>query len=663
MLAPLLSRHIGVVPFLTWEQRLLEPNLRWPVPASRVEDGAGSCSTGSWSVPQGEDCFKQLRQAWIQRITCPAFLGKFRANLASGSKDPPLSDVELRPFLDDLRCFLRLSDKEFETLKCVPPGQPFRLFLLEALLEVSRDPDLAFIDILVEGVPLGVDEAMPSCPALFPPSEPVAPSLPLQHCESAWGSALSDPETVDSLLESEIREGWVQPVFGGLASLKAQYSRSAVGKLGLVKAPDRDPRLVVDSSVSGVTDHTSLPNKSANPTISGLRRCSPARPALEKLFALILDVSKAHRRILIRPSDRGLLCFFHREVLYQCLTLNFGARASGFYWARLAGLLSRLLHRLIYVRHALLIYVDDLISLLSGPSAPVWAALMCIFLLILRVPMSWHKAYLGCRPTWIGWCISLTSFTAAMEPSKQDQSLPPLVHVALGPDKWSAFRSNLSNDLVLSREIGIASCPKGCSLISVAQKEAFADACADSRQAGLGGFVRLPNSRTVWFRACFSAAELQHIFPWFPPHTSPQKFIAAWELLGQIALLWCVALLIPAAHHPIHFSSRCDNSPSDSAAWKGISMARGMCSLLLSYFLWQRHFCVSTCIEHVPGFRNVTADGLSRSKDPSQFGLRVTDEVTIPWQLISVPPRGTYLPESEFSASKFPAFQPSPQLP
>ena len=43
----------------------------------------------------------------------------------------------------------------------------------------------------------------------------------------------------------------------------------------------------------------------------------------------------------------------------------------GYYWARLAGMLSRLLHRLLFVRHALLIYVDDLIiSLLSGPSAP-----------------------------------------------------------------------------------------------------------------------------------------------------------------------------------------------------------------------------------------------------------------------------------------------------
>ena len=187
--------------------------------------------------------------------------------------------------------------------------------------------------------------------------------------------------------------------------------------------------------------------------------------------------------------------------------------------------------------------------------------------------------------------------------------------------------------------------------------EAFADACADSRHVGIGGFVSLPDSRTVWFRSSFSVPELLDLFPWFPSGTSPQKLIASWELLGQIALLWCVALLVPAAYHPVHFTSRCDNSPADSAAWKGLSTARGLCSLLRSYFLWQRHFCVSTFIEHVPGFRNVIADGLSRGKDPSSFHLRPDDEVCVPWQLISSPPRGTYSPESAYSDSKFPALR------
>ena len=358
--------------------------------------------TASWAVPSGPNCFASLRKLWTSRILSGDFLAKFRANVASGSKNPPISEPDLAPFLSDLRSCLSLSEADFQSLLCVPPVQPFRLFLLKVLLSVAKDPDIDFIDLLVSGVPLGVDEPMPPCPSLFPAPPAPKPDMDLVHCESPWGSALSDPATVDRLLQAEVSEGWIAEVPGGLSALKRQYSGSAVGKLGLVKAPDRDPRLVVDSSVSGVTAHTHLPNKSANPTITGLRRCLPSRTSLERLFALILDVSKAHRRILIRSSDRGLLCFFHRRKLYQCLTLNFGARASGYYWARVAGLLSRLLHRLLFVRHALLIYVDDLISLFSGPSAPVWAALMCVLLLLLRVPMSWHKAYLGCRPYELG---------------------------------------------------------------------------------------------------------------------------------------------------------------------------------------------------------------------------------------------------------------------
>eukprot|EP00439_Symbiodinium_sp_Y106_P083308 s433_g23.t1 len=259
-------------------------------------------------------------------------------------------------------------------------GQPFRLFLLDALLAIVGDPDRPFVDLLVEGV---------------------------RFCRCA--------------AFEEVSEGWVRAVPEGLPELQERYAQTAVGKLGLVKSPGRPDRVVVDSNVSRVTEHTALPNKSANPSISGVRECLPPEHALEWLLALILDVSKAHRRIMIRPSDRGLLCFFHRLVLYQCLTLNFGARACGFYWSRLAGLLTRLIHRLLFVRHCLFIYVDDLIALLSGPSAPVWAALVCILLLILQVPMSWHKAYLGDRPTWIGWQMCFHSLSATMEPANSDR--------------------------------------------------------------------------------------------------------------------------------------------------------------------------------------------------------------------------------------------------
>ena len=129
-------------------------------------------------------------------------------------------------------------------------------------------------------------------------------------------------------------------------------------------------------------------------------------------------MSKAHSRLKILPADQGLLCFRHRGRLYQCLTLNFGARASGFYWARVAGLLVRLTHKFWWVHHSALIYVDDILALLELSSAPLMASLLVVLLQALRVPMSWRKAKLSARVTWIGWQFDFRTYTVRLDPDK-----------------------------------------------------------------------------------------------------------------------------------------------------------------------------------------------------------------------------------------------------
>ena len=230
--------------------------------------------------------------------------------------------------------------------------------------------------LLPQGVPLGIgqDSIIPACPVMPLNDRLPAQRPPLQCCTSAWQSALKEPEAVDALLKEELREGWIRLVPGDVAYLRKTYTHCAVGKLGLVRSAGRSDRLVVDSSVSGVTDNTQLPNRSSNPTLNDVRSCLPLSDSAAPLSALVLDVSKAHRRILIRPADQGLLCFHHRGQLYQCLTLNFGARASGFYWSRVSGLLVRLLHRLVWLDHSMMIYVDDLLSLFDQLTAPLWAS-------------------------------------------------------------------------------------------------------------------------------------------------------------------------------------------------------------------------------------------------------------------------------------------------
>ena len=246
------------------------------------------------------------------------------------------------------------------------------------------------------------------------------------------------------------------------------------------------------------------------------RRCLPVGAAREDFTALALDVSKAHRRIKIRPQDQGLLCFHRRGKLFQCLTLNFGARASSYYWARTAGLLCRLLHRVVYVNHGLMIYVDDLICLLRKCTSPLLAALLVLFLLILNEPMSWHKASLSGHPVWIGWSIDLTTFTVCMEADKQQRLLQLLLSVlearhvsrhdverltgkllwlsglfsflrptlaplyslqhagqlvmaALTSDQWASLRPLLNADLLVTGSVGHPSVPVCSKLVRLAR--------------------------------------------------------------------------------------------------------------------------------------------------------------------------------------------------
>ena len=174
----------------------------------------------------------------------------------------------------------------------------------------------------------------------------------------------------------------------------------------------------VDSPISNITSNTVLPNHMLLPRISDVMACTPLSMATDQIIQLTLDVSKAHRRVLIHPADQGLLCFHVGDELYQCLTLNFGARVSGWYWGRVAGLMVRSAHQLWSHSHALWQYVDDLLAWLDRQSAPLWASTLVISFLILGIPMSWHKASLSAHVTWIGWSICVDSWTISVPQHK-----------------------------------------------------------------------------------------------------------------------------------------------------------------------------------------------------------------------------------------------------
>ena len=88
-------------------------------------------------------------------------------------------------------------------------------------------------------------------------AEHVIPELHI--CEGAWQSAESHPEIVHSLLEEELQEEWISE-YASLEDIQSEFPQVALGRLGLVLAEGRSARLVVDSSISGVTSSSTIPN-------------------------------------------------------------------------------------------------------------------------------------------------------------------------------------------------------------------------------------------------------------------------------------------------------------------------------------------------------------------------------------------------------------------
>lgn len=131
-------------------------------------------------------------------------------------------------------------------------------------------------------------------------------------------------------------------------------------------------------------------------------------------------------QITIHPDDGGLLCFHFQQRLFRSVTLNFGARASGYYWGRVAGMLMRTLHRIIHVRHSMFIYVDDLLAILDSKSAPIYASMVVLMCLCLGVPLSWKKTQLQSDVVWIGWEISTRHWTVTLTSEKRSSIIDDL---------------------------------------------------------------------------------------------------------------------------------------------------------------------------------------------------------------------------------------------
>ena len=278
--------------------------------------------------------------------------------------------------------------------------------------------DIALLKTLEEGVPTGCFEDIPPSGVWRPVSDHSDNDTPLLDCEGNWKSADEDVELTKALVASEVSDGFVVSLGTDDTQVSQRWPKGfAFGKLGIASAEGRDPRLVLDSTAPGVNTKCRIHEKVFNPTLGDVKAAVEHRPS-RSLTPFVLDVSKAHKRIKVHPSEQGLLLFRVLNQIFYYKVCHFGGKFSAYWWARKGALLHRCLHRLLYSAHYGWLYVDDWIWALLTAVAPLHACLIIAFLHIAGCPMSWHKLHFGLQANWLGLSWDFGSMRVLMPISK-----------------------------------------------------------------------------------------------------------------------------------------------------------------------------------------------------------------------------------------------------
>ena len=244
--------------------------------------------------------------------------------------------------------------------------------------------------------------------------------MTLLHCSGHWTCAESNPETLEALLRNEIQQGWVKEFPGSIEEAKQQWPQRG-GKLNLVFADGKEPRLVLDSSVCNANQLCSIPEHVALPSSLDVRRSFMASNRYRSRSGLALDVKAARKRVKVRPSDQGALLFAWQGKLYYYTVCQFGAKFSAYWWQRqrIGAQIVRVLRCMIrHLPHGAWLYVDDLLLLLSKSHMQDSACLVIALLSVLGVPISWRKAQLGAHVTWCGWTFQFDQETVRLTTEK-----------------------------------------------------------------------------------------------------------------------------------------------------------------------------------------------------------------------------------------------------
>jgi hypothetical protein len=213
-------------------------------------------------------------------------------------------------------------------------------------------------------------------------------------------------DRVRALFKEEAALGWMVELPEEEA--RSRYGdRLAIAALGVVEEREKI-RVVHDGSHKVHVNHRiRVRDQIRCPGAGELRALIQERVSRGvKSFAILGDVSKAHRRIKVREPDWGFqACQLDPGRVWLNTVCTYGMSPAAYWWGRFAAAaLVRLGHYVAGAKSALelLLYVDDFLMLpfdkegivLSGALIYMWTA--------LGIPFRWDKCRGGPKVEWIG---------------------------------------------------------------------------------------------------------------------------------------------------------------------------------------------------------------------------------------------------------------------
>ena len=390
-------------------------------PPFSCEDGGGIPSQPDWSQSSRhhQDVFKELRSKFFQSILDKKLHLQFVAHVDSRQPTAPFSSEDVEYFSSLISDFLK--SKNLDVNWSQREHQPMFLEIMQQLSVVMLDVDVNLFDCLIKGVSTGFQNDIPPSNCFGRNDRPALPETPLSIHLANWQSAKIDMEVTRNLVQEEINQGWVYQFEGGIEAAKEFFPAVAVGRLGVAYSDSRPPRLVVDSSVCGVNARCHIPERTTLPTAKDVIRCYPLRGSNAELAGFSLDIKSAHKRVVIRQEEQGLLGFQIDGKVFFYRVCPFGATFSAFWRQRVGGWILRFFHLFIWLSHSAFLYVDDYFWIQRKDIIHLTSTTLAMLCRCLGIPISWKKCELSHTVPWIGWTFHIAAGYISLPQDKRSK--------------------------------------------------------------------------------------------------------------------------------------------------------------------------------------------------------------------------------------------------